>query len=78
MMSLDNVMGIIRRWKFSIISLGLRFLEIPHKNIWVSWGVPFKSLGAQNGSQMLAKIMLSSKNTQIGHGMYHKSDLILE
>ena len=40
-------MGIIRRWKNSIISLRLRFLEIPHKNIWVSRGVLFKGLGVQ-------------------------------
>ena len=33
MISLNNVMGIIRRWKNSIISLRLRFLEIPHKKI---------------------------------------------
>ena len=36
MISLNNVMGIIRRWKNSIISLRFRFLEIPHEEIWVS------------------------------------------
>ena len=51
MISLYNVMGIIRRWKSSIISLRLGFLEIPHKNIWVSWGVLFKGLGVQKGTQ---------------------------
>ena len=44
-------MGIIRRWKNSIISLRLRFLEIPHKENWVSWGVHFKGLGVQKGTQ---------------------------
>ena len=51
MISLSNVMGIIRRWKNSIISLRLGFLKIPHKNIWVSWGVLFKGLGVQKGTQ---------------------------
>ena len=51
MISLNNVMGIIRRWKNSIISLRLGFLEIPHKHIWVSWGVLFKGLGVQKGTQ---------------------------
>ena len=51
MISLNNVMGIIRRWKNSIISLRLGFLEILHKNIWVSWGVLFKGLGVQKGTQ---------------------------
>ena len=35
----------------TIISLRLRFLEIPHKDIWVSWGVLFKGLGVQKGTQ---------------------------
>ena len=35
MISLNYVMEIIR-WKNSIISLRFRFLEIPHKEIWVS------------------------------------------
>ena len=51
MISLNNVMGIIRRWTNSIISLRLGFLEIPHKNIWVSWAVLFKGLGVQKGTQ---------------------------
>ena len=51
MISVNNVMGIIRRWKNSIISLRLRFLEIPHKKIWVSWRVPFHGLGVQKGTQ---------------------------
>ena len=34
-----------------IICLRLGFLEIPHKNIWVSWGVLFKGLGVQKGTQ---------------------------
>ena len=29
----------------------LRFLEIPHKKIWVYWGVLFKGLGVQKGTQ---------------------------
>ena len=44
-------MGFIRRWKSSIISLRLRFLEISHWKIWVSWGVLFKGLGVQKGTQ---------------------------
>ena len=32
-------------------SLRLGFLEIPHKNIWVSLGVLFKGLGVQKGTQ---------------------------
>ena len=44
-------MGIKRRWKNSIISLILRFLEVPHKKIWVSWGVLYKALGVQKGTQ---------------------------
>ena len=52
MISLINVMGIIGRWKTSIIRLRLRFLEISHKNIWVSWGVLFKGLSVQKGTQM--------------------------
>ena len=51
MISLNNVMGNIRRWKNSIISLRLGFLEIPHKNIWVSWGVLIKGLSIQKGTQ---------------------------
>ena len=51
MISLTNVMWIIRRWENSIISLRLRFLEIPHKENWVSWGVLFKGLGVQKGTQ---------------------------
>ena len=39
------------RWKNSIVSLRLRFLEIPHKKVWVSWGVLFKGLGVQKGTQ---------------------------
>ena len=35
---INNVMGIIRRWKNSIISLRLRFLEIPHKKMGVLRG----------------------------------------
>ena len=50
-MSLNNVIGIIRRRKNSIISLRLRFLEIPHKIMWVSCGVHFKGLGVQKGTQ---------------------------
>ena len=51
MISLNNVTGIIRRWKNSIISLRLRYLEIPHKNFWVSRGVLLKGFGVQKGSQ---------------------------
>ena len=51
MVSLNNVMGTIRRWENSIISLRWRFLEIPHNKIWVSWGVLFKGLGVQKGTQ---------------------------
>ena len=51
MISLNYVMGIIRRCKNSIIGLRLRFLEIPHLNIWVSWGVLFEGLGVQKGTQ---------------------------
>ena len=52
MISLNNVMRIIRRWKNSIISLRLRYLKIPHKIFWVSWGVLFKGLGVQKSTQM--------------------------
>ena len=51
MISLNNGMGIIRRWKNSIINLRLRFSEIPHKSFWVSWGILFKGLGVQKGTQ---------------------------
>ena len=51
MISLNNVMGIIRRWKYSIVSLRLWFLGNPHKIIWVSWGVLSKGLRAQKGPQ---------------------------
>ena len=51
MISLNNVMGIIRRWENSIISLRFGFLEITHKNIWVSWEVLFKGLGVQKSTQ---------------------------
>ena len=51
MISLNNVMGFERRWKNSIVSLRLRFLEIPHKKIWVSWEVLVKGLGVQKGAQ---------------------------
>ena len=51
MISLYNVMGIIRRWKNSIICLRLIFYEIPHKKIWLSWGVLFKGLCVQKDTQ---------------------------
>ena len=51
MISLNNVMGVIRRWKHSIISLRFRFFLIPLKEIWVSWRVLFKGLGVQKGTQ---------------------------
>ena len=51
MISVNNVIGRRWRWQNSIISLRLRFLEIPLKNIWVSWGVLFKGLGVQKGTQ---------------------------
>ena len=52
MISLYNVIGIIWRWKNSIICLRLTFSEILHKNVWVSWEVLFKGLGVQKSTQM--------------------------
>ena len=49
--------------KNSIISLRLGFLEIPLKNIWVSWGVLFKGLGVQHPEALLAKTMILSSGT---------------
>ena len=48
---LIKVMGIIWWWKNSISCLRLTFKEIPHKNIWVSWGVLFKGMGVQKDTQ---------------------------
>ena len=66
MISLNNVMRIIRRWGNSIISLRLIFLEIPHKNIWVSWGVLFKGLGVQKGTQTPCWLRLCPKVIFLG------------
>ena len=59
--------GNYRRWKISIISLILGFLEIPHKNIWVSWGVLFKGLGVQKGTQTPCWLRPWSRHNQRLH-----------
>ena len=51
MISLNYVMGIVWRWKKSIICLRLTFYEILHEIFWVSWGVLFKGLGVQKDTQ---------------------------
>ena len=50
MISLNNVMGIIRRWKNSI-KLEIEVFRNSTLKVWVSWGVLFKGLGVQKGTQ---------------------------
>ena len=49
MISLHNVMGNYKEMKNAIISLRLRFLGIPHKEIWVSRVVLFRGLSVRAG-----------------------------
>ena len=61
MIFLCNVMGIISRWRYSIICFRLTFLEIPHKFFWGVLRGAFSGFGCpkRHPDALLAKTLLN-------------------